>query len=167
MTVNLVRFKKNGTPFSFALRNGITVIGRSSQCRLCIPVMSVSKKHCQIQVDNDNVEISDLGSRNGTFVNNIPVLEPHSIKPGDSIKIGPVKFIFQINGQPDLSKKAAVKQEAPKQAQPVVKVTPPNEPAKPTPDEDIDLGDDLELLDDNLDFDKDIDAMGSSASSLH
>ena len=155
-------------PYFFALHNGSTIIGRSSSCRFRIPLISVSKKHCQIQVDDNDVKISDLGSRNGTFVNNIPILEPHPIKAGDNLKIGPVKFIFQINGQPDFTKKDAPKQEVHEQAPPasqVTQATSPSEPAQPArnKEEDVEFEDDLDFLADDLaDFEEDKDSMESN-----
>lgn len=163
MSVNLVRYKKNGTPVFWGLQKGSTVIGRSRQCRLRIPVLSVSKKHCQIDVNADSVKISDLGSRNGTFVNSIPILEPHPINAGDIVKIEPVEFIFQINGQPKLTKKTAGEPETNQQAQPASDVTPSIAPGaeEETSDE---LENDLDFFEnDFVEFEEDNNSMESNA----
>jgi pSer/pThr/pTyr-binding forkhead associated (FHA) protein len=46
------------------------------------------------------LKLRDLGSRNGTILNGKPVDEA-VVKAGDSIKIGPLVFVLQIDGQPE------------------------------------------------------------------
>ncbi len=43
--------------------------------------------------------VRDLGSRNGTFLNGQQVSQGY-INPGDSLRIGPLDFAVQINGEP-------------------------------------------------------------------
>ena len=99
MDVNLVLFKKNGSQKVFPLPSSITVIGRRHDCDLCIPLMPVSRRHCQLSLNNETLNIRDLGSRNGTYLNGKRV-DDATIQPGDYIKIGPLTFALQINGQP-------------------------------------------------------------------
>jgi pSer/pThr/pTyr-binding forkhead associated (FHA) protein len=49
----------------------------------------------------DSAQIRDLGSVNGTFVNNNRVSSEQKLGPGDHIVIGPVVFTVQIDGKPD------------------------------------------------------------------
>ncbi len=100
MNINLIRFRKNGEQKVIALPSAVTVIGRRHSCDLCIPLDSISKKHCQLNCDEGTLKIRDLGSRNGTFLNGKRVNES-AIEPGDCVQIGPVGFVFQINGQPE------------------------------------------------------------------
>jgi pSer/pThr/pTyr-binding forkhead associated (FHA) protein len=99
MDVNLVLLKKNGLHKSFPLPSSVTVIGRRHNCDLRIPLTSVSKKHCQLNHDGGVLKIRDLDSRNGTHLNGKRIDEA-AIQPGDSIKIGPLTFVLQIDGQP-------------------------------------------------------------------
>jgi pSer/pThr/pTyr-binding forkhead associated (FHA) protein len=62
--------------------------------------MSVSKRHCQLNCDGGALNIRDLGSRNGTYLNGKRINEA-VIKAGDAIEIGPLTFIFQIDGHPE------------------------------------------------------------------
>ncbi len=61
----------------------------------------VSRKHSDIRVEGDAFYIEDMGSSNGTYINNIP-LPPgnrHRLRPGDRISLGKgdlVSFIFQF-----------------------------------------------------------------------
>jgi eukaryotic-like serine/threonine-protein kinase len=51
----------------------LCTIGRSSDCRLPLPNdpgdLTASRRHCEIDIDEQDVWVRDLGSRNGTFVN--------------------------------------------------------------------------------------------------
>jgi len=53
----------------FILEDGENVLGRDSECDVCIPVSGVSKKHLSITISSDSAYIKDLGSSNGTFIN--------------------------------------------------------------------------------------------------
>jgi pSer/pThr/pTyr-binding forkhead associated (FHA) protein len=99
MDVNLVLLKKNGSPKFFSLPSSVTVIGRRHSCDLCIPLMSVSRRHCQLNYDDGVLKIRDLNSRNGTYLNGKRINEA-VIQAGDSIKIGPLTFVLQIDSQP-------------------------------------------------------------------
>lgn len=99
MDVNLVLFKKNGTMKNFILPSTVTVIGRRQDCDLCIPLMVISRRHCEINQDQSLLKIRDLGSRNGTFVNGRRIDEA-DVHPGDRIHIGPLTFGVQVDGEP-------------------------------------------------------------------
>jgi pSer/pThr/pTyr-binding forkhead associated (FHA) protein len=62
--------------------------------------MSVSKRHCQLNCDQGALKIRDLGSRNGTYLNGERINGEAEIKAGDRVKIGPLTFVCQIDGQP-------------------------------------------------------------------
>jgi pSer/pThr/pTyr-binding forkhead associated (FHA) protein len=115
MEVNLVLFKKDGTQKAFSLPDSTTVIGRRHDCDLCIPLKSVSRRHCQLNQNNEAVKIRDLGSRVGTFLNGKRIDET-ALKAGDYIRIGPLIFLLQINGQPE--KIVPPKPSKPKPAKP-------------------------------------------------
>jgi len=119
MDVSLVLFKKNGSQKNFSLASNITVLGRRHDCDLCIPLGDVSRRHCQLDRNNETLQIRDLGSRNGTFLNGQQVNGETTVKPGDYLQIGPLTFQFQIDGEPqkttppkDYSLKAEKKQPA-------------------------------------------------------
>jgi pSer/pThr/pTyr-binding forkhead associated (FHA) protein len=99
MQVVLVMFRADGERRSFSLPRTITVIGRREDCDLRIPLGDVSRKHCRFIADNDVLRIEDLGSSNGTFHNGVRIQEA-VVSPGDSVQVGPVTFVVQINGVP-------------------------------------------------------------------
>ncbi len=100
MDANLVLLVKNGNQKVFPLPGHVTVVGRRKNCDLRIPLESVSRRHCQFNIEDKILKLRDLGSRNGTFLNGKRI-EEQTLKPGDSIKIGPVVFAMQIDGQPE------------------------------------------------------------------
>ena len=100
MEVNLVFIKKDGTTQSFPLPSAVTFIGRRQDCDMCIPLSVVSRRHCQIYIEYNKVMVRDLKSRNGIHLNGEPIEEAQA-KAGDVLTIGPVKFIFQIDGVPE------------------------------------------------------------------
>lgn len=95
----LVMFRSDGDRRSFSLTRDITVIGRREDCDLRIPLGEVSRKHCRLVRDGDVLRLEDLGSSNGTYHNGQRVQEA-SLNPGDSIQVGPVVFVLQIDGVP-------------------------------------------------------------------
>lgn len=72
------------------------VIGRAPDCQLRPGSDSVSRHHCQFEVEPGQVVLRDLNSRNGTFVNDQQIREPHVLRNGDKIKIGPLEFQVEL-----------------------------------------------------------------------
>ncbi len=97
--VVLVMFRPNGETRSFSLSRAETVIGRRQECDLRIPLSEVSRKHCRIAIDATGVRAEDLGSSNGTYHNGERVQEA-ALAAGDRLKIGPLTFVVQIDGEP-------------------------------------------------------------------
>ena len=99
MEVNLVFFKKNGQRRDIALEKGVAVLGRRPECDIRIPLAHVSRKHCRLVEREGQVSVQDLGSANGTFVNNERVMEA-VIEAGDCLRVGSIVFVVQIDGTP-------------------------------------------------------------------
>lgn len=99
MQAVLVMFRSDGERRSFSMARDMTVIGRREDCDLRIPLGEVSRKHCRIVRDGDSLKLEDLGSSNGTFLNGQRVQEA-LLTPGDTVQVGPVVFVLQVDGQP-------------------------------------------------------------------
>jgi pSer/pThr/pTyr-binding forkhead associated (FHA) protein len=100
MKVVLYLLKRDGTIRPFQLPSTVTLIGRRQDCDLCIPLSVVSRKHCELNMDQERLMIRDLRSKNNTFVNGQKIEETR-LQPGDQINIGPVNLIVQIDDQPE------------------------------------------------------------------
>jgi len=73
-------------------------IGRSRGCDLRLPGGDASRRHAEIAGGPDGFTITDLGSTNGTFVNDQRI-QTHALQPGDRIEIGNNLITFcQVGG---------------------------------------------------------------------
>ncbi len=100
MDVKLVMFKPDGRRKDIPVTTGTTVIGRGENCDLRVPLLSVSRRHCEVSIVDDAVKVKDLASSNGTYVNNGRVNESN-LDAGDRLVVGPVVFTVQIDGVPE------------------------------------------------------------------
>ena len=88
----------NGTIFD--LPPGIITVGRNASNTYALEFQGVSRQHLQFEVAQQ-VTITDLGSRNGSFLNNNRVQDPTILKQGDVIKLGIVALKFIPKGDPE------------------------------------------------------------------
>jgi len=101
MDASLVLLKKNGAHKAFALPSSVTTIGRRHDCDLRIPLPTVSRRHCELSQSEDALQIRDLDSKSGTFVNDARVNGETVVNAGDTIRIGPLTFVCRIDGKPE------------------------------------------------------------------
>lgn len=80
-----------------ALSNAVTVIGRETDCHIRLNSDEVSRRHCELRKTDAGVVACDLGSRNGTFVNELPIEAETTLQPGDQLRVGPM--ILQVPGK--------------------------------------------------------------------
>lgn len=81
---------KEGT--QIPLKKDKFIIGRASECTLRAGSSAISRRHCAIVRKDDAWLVRDLGSRNGTFLNDSVVETPTPLKVGDEIRVGPLHF---------------------------------------------------------------------------
>jgi hypothetical protein len=86
---------------SFDLKElGVKHLGRSREHNdMCLPDPLISRVHCQIEVAERKVVITDLESDAGTFVNGARVTR-QQLQHGDAIRIGDTQLCFQVIGKP-------------------------------------------------------------------
>ncbi|MCE9579306.1 MAG: sigma 54-interacting transcriptional regulator [Deltaproteobacteria bacterium] len=73
--------------------DGTVVVGRAPDCQLVVRDSSVSRHHARIETTAGRAVVIDLGSQNGTLVNNHRVAR-HELVRGDVIAIGTVILVF-------------------------------------------------------------------------
>ncbi len=79
----------------YLISNEVTSVGRldSNDIVLKDKLLTVSRSHCEFLLKDGELYIRDLGSKNGTFVNEEKVVE-RKVSPGDQIKVG--SFILKV-----------------------------------------------------------------------
>ncbi len=77
---------------SIPLKKDEFIIGRSNECTLRAGSDAISRRHCSIVRTKTGWFAADLGSRNGTFLNDQRIEEATLLKDGDEIRIGPLSF---------------------------------------------------------------------------
>jgi hypothetical protein len=70
-------------------RDGVRLrVGRAPSCDCVVPEDCVSRRHAELWREDERWFLRDLGSRNGTRVNGVRVIEPVEVRPGDRLNLG-------------------------------------------------------------------------------
>lgn len=72
------------------LPDGVIVLGRSRQADVELAVETVARRHTKLTVSGNRVEVEDMASHCGTFVNDAIVRTKASLALGDSLRVGSV-----------------------------------------------------------------------------
>src|SRR5262245_8610700 len=81
---------KQGT--EIPLKKDKFFIGRAKECNLRAGSEAISRRHCAISRSDGKWMVRDLGSRNGTHVNDVKIDQEVQLKVGDELRVGPLKF---------------------------------------------------------------------------
>lgn len=100
MDVRLVLDKGSSQRQIWQLHHQETVVGRRRDCHLRIRSAEVSRRHCRLSVGDGYVNVEDLDSINGTFINGRRVVGKQLLRPGDHLEIGPLGFIVEYELSP-------------------------------------------------------------------
>jgi serine/threonine protein kinase len=77
----------------FALAGEVR-IGRRRDNDIMLPDLQVSGHHAHIAVGDEGAILADVGSRNGTFVNDRRIREPYRLQDGERIRMGQTELLF-------------------------------------------------------------------------
>src|SRR4051794_27465822 len=78
----------DGTPQTFLLTKAVTTIGRVGGNDIILPEAGVSRQHSRLERSGTRCILVDLGSLNGTLVNNERIEQERDLVDGDVIRIG-------------------------------------------------------------------------------
>ncbi len=92
---------RDGSVMERDLSQNEVAIGKGPQNDIILPDASVSSAHAVIRFEDGVYKISDVGSRNGTLVNDERITEPRAIRHGDLIKMGHCALTFRMKGASD------------------------------------------------------------------
>jgi pSer/pThr/pTyr-binding forkhead associated (FHA) protein len=76
---------------------GPVVIGRAPECDISVPADEMSRRHALVKPTPDGLSVEDLGSSNGTYINNKRV-QHGFLNPGDELRLDAVRFILVAPG---------------------------------------------------------------------
>jgi Mg-chelatase subunit ChlD len=99
--LTVLRGGNSGTqPFDLVLQDSL-IIGRSQgQCDVLLENdREVSRQHCQLNLENGAIRLIDLESKNGTFVNGVPITGPYRLKQDDILMVGKTELRLTILGE--------------------------------------------------------------------
>jgi pSer/pThr/pTyr-binding forkhead associated (FHA) protein len=84
----VVVLDENGSKVGTHRLSGTLQIGRGSSCQIRPNDTYVSQMHARISERNGSWVVEDLGSTNGTYLNQRKVTVPTELSPGDRIRVG-------------------------------------------------------------------------------
>ena len=79
----------------FDIDKPTVTIGRAPGNNFVVEHATVSRQHAVIKIEGQDLRLYDLGSANGTFVNDKRVREPVVLQDGDTVRLGEAEFIFK------------------------------------------------------------------------
>jgi DNA-binding CsgD family transcriptional regulator len=77
----------------YSLEDGVWVCGRARTCDLALANVTVSRRHAELRISGDHVEVVDLASRNGTFVGGTRI-DRALLTLGQCLRLGEVSFLL-------------------------------------------------------------------------
>ena len=77
------------------------VVGADASVDVPLTDTLVSRRHCSIVPTRDGFDVTDLGSRNGTFVNGNRVSGEARVGPGDELRIGRTRIVLRADRTAD------------------------------------------------------------------
>jgi len=77
----------------FLLDQASTSAGRHPDCDIFLDDVTVSRRHAEFRARNDAIQVVDIGSLNGTYLNREPV-DSAVLSHGDEVQIGRFRLMF-------------------------------------------------------------------------
>jgi S-DNA-T family DNA segregation ATPase FtsK/SpoIIIE len=77
------------------LRPGSYVVGRGPGADVVLADGSLSRRHLEVAVSPDAVEVRDLGSSNGTFLEGVALTAPRALREGEAVELGRSLVVFE------------------------------------------------------------------------
>jgi hypothetical protein len=102
--------------FLFFLEKAVSLVGRGEDCDIILPDASVSSHHCKIMLEKHCIRVVDLGSTNGTRINN-QIIAERILQPGDAFQIGSVMVAMNLKLRRNLDAQKVAMTTKPNQAE--------------------------------------------------
>lgn len=99
-TVPSHRYELEAGGVRYPIAEGVNEIGRHPTCRVRIDSLEISRHHARIVIRDGTVILSDLGSKNGTWIAGKRLSQERELHDGDRFELGAISLTFRIR-QPD------------------------------------------------------------------
>jgi len=87
------------------------VVGRQPDCDIAVPAEEISRHHVRLRVTPEGLLVEDLGSANGTFINDKRV-QSGLLKPGEELRLDAVRFLLVTPGMDARQQSAPARADA-------------------------------------------------------
>jgi serine phosphatase RsbU (regulator of sigma subunit) len=120
----LLLLDENAPPRRIPLHLLPVVIGRNPPADLILEGPTVSRRHCQLELLDGRLQLGDLASTNGTFVNGERITEPVPLDDGAVLGIGVYRLRYHRRAQDETAEADAMEQEWREASQYVASILP-------------------------------------------
>jgi hypothetical protein len=83
----------------FRLDPGTTRLGTSAGCQVRLTDKTVSRVHCELELERSSVRVTDEGSTNGTTIDGVPI-QRADLRPGPVLRVGGTSLRLQRSDEP-------------------------------------------------------------------
>ncbi len=78
----------------YLLGAGRSTIGRHPESSIFFDDITVSRRHAEVTLSGNEVKVTDVGSLNGTYLNQRQIDSSQQLVPGDVLQIGKFKLVY-------------------------------------------------------------------------
>jgi len=82
----------------YPLTSAEMTIGREEGNDIVVDLDNVSRRHCRLFLREKKIHVADMGSTNGTYLNDLEVTQETVLRSGDLVKVGGAIFKFLLGG---------------------------------------------------------------------
>ena len=107
----LLLLDDNARPRRIPLHSLPVMIGRNPPADLILEGPTVSRRHCRLDLLDGRLQLADLASTNGTFVNGEPITRPVLLEDGAILGIGVYRLRYHRRAQDETAEADAMEQE--------------------------------------------------------
>jgi serine phosphatase RsbU (regulator of sigma subunit) len=121
----LLLLDENGPPKRIPLRSLPVTIGRTEPADVVLPGGTVSRRHCRLELQQEQIALTDLGSTNGTFVDDVRIGSTTPLRDGATLAIGTHRLRYHRRGLDESADADAMDRELAEASSYVAAILPP------------------------------------------